>query len=181
MPRRDEFGARRGGRPAETPRFVVERHDARSLHYDFRLEADGVLKSWAVPKGPPADPSDKVLATPTEDHPLEYEHFEGVVPAGEHGTGPVMVWDEGTYRNITEDQGEPVPMAEALRRGHVAVRLEGKKLRGDYALTKMRRSSSGWLLAKMRDEKAGTGPDPRRVRPTSVRRDRTLDQVKRAS
>ncbi|HUN34553.1 MAG TPA: DNA polymerase ligase N-terminal domain-containing protein [Trebonia sp.] len=175
-----EPGARRGGRTPEAPRFVVQKHDARSLHYDFRLESDGVLKSWAVPKGPPTDPSEKVLATPTEDHPLEYEHFEGVIPQGEYGAGPVVVWDTGTYHNITEDHGEPVPMAEALRRGHVAVRLEGKKLRGDYALTKMRRRDTpGWLLVKMRDDKAGTGPDPRRDRPESVRSGRTLRQLKR--
>jgi hypothetical protein len=91
-----------------------------------------------------------------------------------------MLWDTGTYRNITEDHGEPVPVTEAIRRGHVTVRLEGKKMRGDYALTRMRhRSTPGWLLVKMRDEMAGTGPDPRRVRPESVRTGRTLKQVTR--
>jgi DNA ligase D-like protein (predicted 3'-phosphoesterase) len=174
----NEPGATRGARTGDAPLFVVQKHDARSLHYDFRLEADGVLKSWAVPKGPPTDPAEKVLATPTEDHPMEYEHFEGVIPAGQYGAGPVVVWDSGTYRNITEDHGEPVPVTEAIRRGHVAVRLEGKKLRGDYALTRMRRRGSpGWLLVKMRDEGAGTGPDPRRDRPQSVRTGRTLKQV----
>jgi DNA ligase D-like protein (predicted 3'-phosphoesterase) len=176
-----EPGASRGGRTGDAPRFVVQKHDARTLHYDFRLEADGVLKSWAVPKGPPTDPAEKVLATPTEDHPLAYEDFEGVIPAGEYGAGAVVVWDTGTYSNITEDHGEPVPMAEAIRRGHVAVRLEGRKLHGDYALTKMRRRSSPrWLLVKMRDDKASTGPDPRRDRPESVRTGRTLKQVKQA-
>jgi DNA ligase D-like protein (predicted 3'-phosphoesterase) len=160
---------------------VVQKHDARSLHYDFRLEADGVLKSWAVPKGPPTDPSEKVLATPTEDHPLDYEDFEGVIPAGQYGAGPVVVWDAGTYRNITEDHGEPVPVTEAIHRGHLTFRLEGEKLKGNYALTKMRRRGSpGWLLVKMRDEKASSGRDPRRDQPESVRTGRTLKQVRQA-
>jgi DNA ligase D-like protein (predicted 3'-phosphoesterase) len=169
-------------RPAgDTPRFVVQKHDASSLHYDFRLEADGVLKSWAVPKGPPTDPAEKVLATPTEDHPLDYSDFEGVIPQGQYGAGPVVVWDTGAYHNLTEDHGTPVPVTEALKRGHLKVRLEGKKLRGNYALTKMRRRGRpGWLLVKMRDEGAGTGPDPRRDRPESVRTGRTLKQVEQA-
>ena len=151
FPHTSEPGAARGERTGDPPRFVVQRHGARTLHYDFRLEADGVLKSWAVPDGPPTDPSDEVLATPTEDHPLAYEGFEGVIPAGEYGAGPVIVWDTGTYRNITEDHGEPVPVTEAIRRGHVAVRLEGEKLQGDYALTKIhRRSSPLWMLKQVR-------------------------------
>jgi DNA ligase D-like protein (predicted 3'-phosphoesterase) len=165
MPRRDGPQDHSG-----KPRFVVHEHQAQSTHYDFWLEADGILKSWAVPQGPPTDPSEKVLATPTEDHPLEYEHFQGVTPPDQPDAGPVALWDTGTYRNITDDHGEPVPVAEAIRRGHLAVRLEGKKMRGDYSLTRMRRrGTAGWLLVKMRDEAAGTGPDPRRDRPESVR------------
>ncbi len=108
--------------------FVVQKHAARTLHYDFRLEVEGVLKSWAVPKGPSLNPQDKRLAVPTEDHPLEYADFEGTIPAGEYGAGTVMVWDFGTYRNITEKKGESIPMAEAVAHGHVKVWLEGKKL-----------------------------------------------------
>src|SRR5438132_4733421 len=121
---------RRGGK---RPRFVIQKHDATSLHYDFRLEVDGVLKSWAVPKGPSTDPRDKRLAMPTEDHPLEYADFEGVIPEGEYGAGPVIVWDAGTYRNLTERDGREIPMAEGLRRGHVKVWLDGRKLRGAYS------------------------------------------------
>lgn len=169
------------GDPDDAPRFVVQKHDARSLHYDFRLEAGSVLKSWAVPKGPPTDPAEKVLATPTEDHPLEYADFEGVIPDGEYGAGPVLVWDAGTYRNLTEDQGETVPVEEAVRRGHLTFRLEGSKLHGGYALTRMRRrgSSQGWLLVKMREEADGDRGDPRRDRPESVRTGRTLEDVER--
>jgi DNA ligase D-like protein (predicted 3'-phosphoesterase) len=176
----NEPGASRG-RTGDAPRFVVQKHDARSRHYDFRLEADGVLKSWSVREGPPTDPAEKVLATPAEDHPLEYEHFEGVIPAGQPGAGPVAVWDTGTYRNITEDDGESVPVTEAIRRGHLAVRLEGKKLHGDYALTRMRRRGSrGWLLVKMRDEMASTGREVRRDGSKPVRSSRSLKQVRQA-
>ena len=174
-------GSRRR-RAGDAPRFVVQKHDARSLHYDFRLEADGVLKSWAVPKGPSVDPAEKVFATPTEDHPLEYADFEGVIPEGQYGAGPVLVWDCGTYRNLTEDHGEQVPVAEAISRGHLAVRLEGQKLTGGYALTRMRRrgGSPGWLLVKMRDEAASARRDPRQAQPESVRTGRTMEQVAKA-
>src|SRR5438094_8564096 len=113
--------------------FVIQKHDASRLHYDFRLEVDGVLKSWAVPKGPSTDPRDKRLAVPTEDHPLSYRDFEGVIPQGEYGGGTVIVWDAGTYRPLTDE-----PFGEALRRGHAAFWLDGHKLRGGYALERFR-------------------------------------------
>jgi DNA ligase D-like protein (predicted 3'-phosphoesterase) len=121
-------GARPGG---GEPVFVVQKHAARTLHYDFRLEVDGVLKSWAVPKGPSLNPRDKRLAVPTEDHPLEYADFEGVIPEGEYGAGTVMVWDLGTFENVTEKKGVPVPLAEAVAHGHVKVILKG--LVGEWA------------------------------------------------
>lgn len=160
-------GGRRRGR--RRPRFVVQQHQARTLHYDFRLEAGGVLKSWAVPKGPSADPEDKRLATMTEDHPLEYEDFEGEIPAGEYGAGQVIVWDTGTYENQTTGEGdEPLDVAEAIGRGHVSVFLRGRKLRGGYALTRMRRRGrEAWLLVKKADEHAGG--DPVTSQPESVK------------
>src|SRR3954471_18985070 len=118
------------------PAFVIQKHAATSLHYDFRLEVDGVLKSWAVPKGPSTDPRDKRLAMEVEDHPLEYRDFEGVIGEGGYGAGQVIVWDNGTYENLLEDQS----MAEALERGHARVWLHGEKVRGGYTL---RRTSGG--------------------------------------
>jgi DNA ligase D-like protein (predicted 3'-phosphoesterase) len=117
-------------RPGKAPIFVIQKHRASTLHYDLRLEADGVLKSWAVPKGPSTDPREKRLAMPTEDHPMDYAGFEGVIPEGEYGAGAVIVWDRGAYRNIThlDKEGGPVPVERAVQEGHVAVWLEGKKL-----------------------------------------------------
>ena len=166
---------RQGGRPT----FVVQKHGARSLHYDFRLEEDGVLKSWSVPKGPSADPAVKRLAVPTEDHPLDYENFEGVIPRGEYGAGPVIVWDAGNYENTTKDSsGHAVPVADAIERGHVSFDLHGKKLRGGYALTRIRGGRQpGWLLVKESDEFADPGGDPERERPESVKSGKDIDQV----
>jgi DNA ligase D-like protein (predicted 3'-phosphoesterase) len=160
------------------PRFVVQKHDATTLHYDFRLEAGGVLKSWAVPKGPSTNPKDKQLAVPTEDHPLDYAEFEGVIPEGEYGAGTVLVWDTGTYRNLTEAGDEPVPVEDAVERGHVKVWLDGQKLRGGFALTRMRRgNNAAWLLVKLRDEGADARRKPVRSQPASVRSGRTIEEI----
>ena len=164
----------------ERPVFVVQLHDARRMHFDLRLEADGVLKSFAVPRGPSSDPQTKRLATPTEDHPLDYRGFEGVIPKGEYGGGTMMIWDEGTYRNLSKDHGHEVPLSEALERGHASFWLDGAKLHGGYALTRMRPDEDGrayWLLVKKTDRHAGADhePDPRRVR--SARTGRTLRQI----
>lgn len=168
-------GGRRRGR--RKPRFVVQEHQASSLHYDFRLEAGGTLKSWAIPKGPAADPAQKRLAMPTEDHPLEYEDFEGVIPAGEYGAGEVIVWDTGTYDNRSQDRdGHELSVADAIGRGHVSFVLHGKKLRGGYSLTRMRgRGRQAWLLVKKADEFAGG--DPVKTRPESVKSGKTVDQL----
>lgn len=150
------------GRPvkkrARKPIFVVQLHAASSLHHDFRLEDEGVLKSWAVPKGPSTDPKDKRLAVPTEDHPMEYKSFEGTIAKGEYGAGDVIVWDTGTFRNLSHDKaGKEIPLADALRRGHASFFLEGKKLRGGFALNRFRKQGGRemWLLVKESDEYAG--------------------------
>jgi DNA ligase D-like protein (predicted 3'-phosphoesterase) len=172
-----------GQRPARgrrgKPRFVVQQHDARRMHYDFRLECSGVLKSWAVPRGPSPDPGDKRLAVQTEDHPLDYAGFEGVIPEGEYGAGPVIVWDGGTYDNETHDSaGAPVGIDEAIERGHVRVRLHGRKLRGSYSLTRISGGSRPrWLLVKVADEYAAGHQKAAEPGPESVKSGKTIEQL----
>jgi DNA ligase D-like protein (predicted 3'-phosphoesterase) len=167
-----------GRRDSDDPRFVIQKHDASTLHYDFRLEIDGTLKSWAVPKGPSTDPSDKRLAVPTEDHPLEYADFEGVIPEGEYGAGTVLIWDRGPFRNITEKDGDLQPLGEAWKNGHVLVQLDGEKISGGYAL---HRTGSGddanWLLIKMDDDHADARRNPVSTEPESVASGRTMEQI----
>ncbi len=167
-----------GGRRRSRPRFVIQQHDATTMHYDFRLEVGGVLKSWAVPKGPSTDPREKRLAMPTEDHPLDYARFEGVIPEGEYGAGPVIVWDAGTYRNQTHIDGEAVPVDRAVEDGHLSVWLDGRKVSGGYALTRIgARGRPRWLLVKEADERADARRKPVRSRPESVLSGRTIQQV----
>lgn len=172
----------RGGRrkPGRRPIFVIQHHKARSEHYDFRLEVNGVLKSWAVPKGPSTDPRVKRLAVPTEDHPLDYADFEGVIPEGEYGAGPVIVWDKGFYRNLTEKDGKARPMAEAIVDGHVLVSLKGKKIEGGYALQQTGKGTdANWLLIKMRDDEADARRNPVSTQRRSVKSGRTVEEVGR--
>lgn len=131
--------------PRPSRRFVVHRHEASHLHYDLRLEVDGVLKSWAVPKGPSMNPRDKHLAVHVEDHPLEYRDFEGVIPEGNYGAGSVMIWDEGTYRLHGD-------FAESFEKGHIVFDMEGTKLHGTFALVRLKRDPKNWLLIKKNDE-----------------------------
>ena len=175
-------GGTRRGRGRKAPRFVIQKHDASRLHYDFRLEVDGVMKSWAVPKGPSTDPREKRLAVPTEDHPLDYQDFEGVIPKGQYGAGTVLVWDAGTYRNLNERDGREIPMGEALAAGHAKFWLEGQKLRGGWALTRFRTGKDeSWLLVKMDDERADPRHEPVNSRPESVLTGRTLEQIATAT
>jgi DNA ligase D-like protein (predicted 3'-phosphoesterase) len=168
-----------GGRAAASrPIFVIQKHRATTLHYDFRLEADGVLKSWAVPKGPSANPKEKRLAVPTEDHPLDYADFEGVIPEGSYGAGTVLAWDRGTYRNLTEKEGREIGVAEAVRRGHVSFWLEGEKVRGGYALTRFRTGKGeAWLLVKMDDAEADPDRNPVVAEPRAVISGRPLEEL----
>lgn len=160
------------------PIFVVHKHAARSLHYDLRLEIDGVLASWAVPKGFSMDPREKHLAVETEDHPYEYAQFEGIIPAGEYGGGTVMVWDMGTYKNLKIKDGKEMSMAACVKAGRVEVLLEGTKLKGGFALVRMHTGDpKHWLLIKERDAHAREGQ--RRWRQSSALTGRTMAQIKR--
>lgn len=158
------------------PMFVIQKHQASHLHYDFRLEMEGVLKSWAVPKGPSYNPSEKRLAMMTEDHPYEYGSFEGVIPEGNYGAGNVIIWDTGTWEFV-EPGIDPV---KALAGGKLTFRLMGKKMFGEWALVRIKgRSPKGneWLLLKHRDEFANEKVDVTRVAPRSVVSNRTLEEV----
>jgi len=138
--------------------FVIQKHDASRLHYDFRLEMDGVLKSWAVPKGPSTDPKNKRLAMMVEDHPFDYRNFEGIIPKGEYGGGTVIVWDEGTYEPIEEIKGKKAQekhLLKQLKEGSLKLNLHGKKLKGEFALVKTNgMGENGWLLIKHKDDYA---------------------------
>ena len=169
-------------------RFVVQKHRATRLHYDFRLEMDGVLKSWAVPKGPSLDPADKRLAMQVEDHPVSYFDFEGIIPEGNYGAGTVMVWDLGTWQPLspTPVNGKYVPGTDAeasamLAKGDLKFRLTGKRLKGDFALVRMRSRRPGskgteWLLIKKHDEYAVEGFDIEKY-DASVLTNRTMAQI----
>lgn len=142
-----------GGSGESDARFVIQRHDASSLHYDFRIAAGGVLKSWAIPKGPSTDPAERRLAVRTEDHPIDYLDFEGVIPEDQYGARTVVVWDTGEYENrTTGDGGEPVAVEDAVESGHLSVWLDGQKISGGYALTRTNyRGRENWMLVKMDD------------------------------
>jgi len=168
-------------------RFVIQKHRASHLHYDFRLEMEGVLKSWAVPKGPSLDPADKRLAMQVEDHPVSYFHFEGIIPPGNYGAGTVMVWDTGTWEPVTSG-GEPYPEAEAaraasemLKKGDLKFRLNGQKLQGSFVLAKMKSRRPGskgteWLLIKHRDDTVQPGFDIDKY-DFSVLTNRSLEEI----
>ncbi len=134
---------------SEEPIFVVQKHAARRLHYDFRLEYKGVLKSWAVPKGPVMEPGEKRLAVETEDHPLKYAKFSGNIPKGHYGAGTVEIWDHGTFENVSEKDGKRIDLGAALEKGHVKVALHGKKLTTVFSLVRMREKQ--WLLLRERE------------------------------
>ena len=182
--RKRDFGRTaepKGGRTAKAAKlaFVIQKHAASHLHYDLRLELDGVMKSWAVPKGPSLDPSVKRLAMQVEDHPIEYNKFEGTIPQGEYGGGTVMLWDRGTYKYGGDD---PDPI-EGLRRGYekgdFKFVLQGKRLRGSWVLVRTRRGESKpqWLLIKHRDDHAEPGSDVTAEHTTSASTGRTMEEI----
>ena len=137
--------------------FVIQRHKASRLHYDFRLEMDGVLKSWAVPKGPSLNPEDKRLAMMVEDHPYDYKDFAGVIPEGNYGAGIVEIWDKGTYSDLenSEEKVAEKSLLKQLKSGSIKIRMFGKKLKGEFALVKLKNNDdNSWLLIKHRDQYA---------------------------
>ncbi len=158
-------------------KFVIQQHAARAMHYDLRLEIDGVMVSWAVPKGPSLNPATKRLAIMTEDHPMEYRTFEGIIPKGEYGAGPVIVWDRGTYKNLRD-----VSMEKALKEGQLEFFLYGKKVRGGFALVRTADKTtekSRWLLIKMRDDEASARRNPVSSQPESVKTGKTIKDWKK--
>jgi DNA ligase D-like protein (predicted 3'-phosphoesterase) len=165
-------GSKRDGE--SSPLYVIQKHAARSLHYDLRLEIDGALASWAVPKGPSTDPRDKRLAVEVEDHPLDYGSFEGMIGEGLYGAGAVIVWDTGTFSMVHPEE-DP---AEARERGQLSFWLEGKKLRGGYTLRRTRGGDKPqWLLIKRRDDAADARRNPVSTQPESVLSGRTVEDV----
>lgn len=175
----------KAGIPARSDklRFVIQKHDASRLHYDFRLEMDGVLKSWAVPKGPSTDPKTKRLAMMVEDHPYDYRSFEGLIPKGEYGGGTVIVWDEGTYEPIEEIKGKKAQekhLLHQLHSGSLKIVLHGKKLKGEYALVKTHgMGENGWLLIKHKDDFASASDITKKDK--SVLSGKTIGQVEQSS
>jgi bifunctional non-homologous end joining protein LigD len=172
----------RGGiaRNAKKLAFVIQKHAASHLHYDLRLELDGVMKSWAVPKGPSLDPAVKRLAMEVEDHPIEYNKFEGTIPQGEYGGGTVMLWERGTYSYGGTDPDPEEGLRRGYQKGDFKFVLNGKRLKGSWALVRMRRDRPGkpqWLLIKHRDEHAVPGSDVAADYQTSVATGRTMDEI----
>ncbi|HAL83424.1 MAG TPA: 3'-phosphoesterase [Mucilaginibacter sp.] len=151
--------------------FVVQRHYASHLHYDFRLELDGVLKSWAIPKGPSMDSDDKRLALMVEDHPVAYGDFEGIIPRGNYGAGVVFIWDKGFYRSVAEDRGDDAKtLRSELESGTLEFSLNGKILKGGFTLVKMHnREDNAWLLIKHNDEYAVKSFDPEDFVPEGIK------------
>jgi bifunctional non-homologous end joining protein LigD len=166
-------------RPAARLAYVIQRHEATRLHFDLRLELDGVMKSWAVPKGPSLDPAVKRLAIEVEDHPIDYNTFEGTIPEGEYGGGTVMLWDRGTYVYAGDADDPLAGLRDGHRRGDFKFELRGKRLRGSWVLVRTRRSErkNQWLLIKHRDEYADPDVDPVERYRTSVTTGRTMAQI----
>jgi bifunctional non-homologous end joining protein LigD len=172
----------RGGKAQSKQKlaFVIQKHSASHLHYDLRLELDGVMKSWAVPKGPSLDPAVKRLAMEVEDHPIEYNTFEGTIPQGEYGGGTVMLWDRGTYSYGGTDPDPLNGLRNGYRKGDFKFVLDGKRLQGSWVLVRTRRDPRGraqWLLIKHRDEYASPDSDVTAEEMTSVATGRTMEEI----
>ncbi len=170
----EPFGGKRPIRAK--PMFVIQKHDASSLHFDLRLEIGGALKSWAVPKGPSLDPREKRLAIETEDHPIAYGGFEGVIPEGEYGAGTVMIFDIGPMKNAKD-----APLEDQYADGQIEVELCGERIKGKYALVRTgKKSGDDWLLIKMKDDAADARRKPASVENRSVQSGRTMHEIRKA-
>jgi bifunctional non-homologous end joining protein LigD len=171
-------GGDRSPRKTKGNAYLIQKHEARNLHFDFRLEHDGVLKSWAIPRGPSMDPGDKRLAVRTEDHPMEYGSFEGSIPKGQYGGGTVMLWDEGTWEPIEDPE-------VGFKEGKLKFFVHGKRLQGGFALVRLRsdigrkQGKENWLLIKEKDDHArpGEGGDLVGSQLTSVRSEREMEEI----
>lgn len=166
----------------EKPIFVIQKHDATNLHYDFRLEIDNTLKSWSVPKGPSTDPSVKRMAIPTEDHPMAYADFEGTIPKDQYGGGTVMIWDKGTIESNKHDEdGNLISLEDSFKAGSIEVTLHGKKLHGGFNLIKMKSGNmkGNWLLMKQDDEHADARRKPVSTQSKSVVSGRSLKEIEK--
>lgn len=158
--------------------FVIQKHDASTLHYDFRLQLDDRLLSWAVPKGPSTDPSEKRLAIRTEDHPLAYANFEGQIEEGNYGAGIVLIWDKGHFENIRAQKESPTSLQTSLEEGKIEVWLHGEKIQGGYVLIRTQKGEEEkWLLKKMKDEKADARRKPTNTEPKSVVSGDSLEDI----
>ncbi|KTD10975.1 hypothetical protein Lgra_1941 [Legionella gratiana] len=158
--------------------FVIQKHDASHLHYDFRLQMNNVLVSWAIPKGLSTAANKKRLAIRTEDHPLDYAKFEGIIPKGEYGAGTVMVWDYGHYEPIIDDEDKK-SMLKALKEGSLKFYLYGEKIKGGYAMTRtnFKKDKEQWIIFKLDDDQADARKNPVSTKPNSVLTGRSLDEI----
>ena len=156
--------------------FTIQEHHASHIHWDFRLEIEGVMPSWAIPKGPSLNPKEKRLAIQTEDHPVSYATFEGIIPEG-YGAGTVMVWDYGTYQNIREKDDKLIPMNKCLKEGRIEIALHGKKLKGVYILVRFKDEEKNWLFFKKNDEYADARRNIIKSANKSVLTNRTIKQI----
>ena len=158
--------------PANSGVFVIQKHSARALHYDFRLEMEGVLRSWAIPKGPTFDPAEKRLAVETEDHPMDYGGFEGVIPAGNYGAGKVIIWDNGTHDMVDPDTPE-----KGWKKGKLHFALNGKKLKGEWVLVRGSREPKQWIFFKVRDDYAAADVNITEDHPESIISGKLVEEI----
>ena len=161
------------------PIFVIQKHHASTLHYDFRLQIGNILKSWVIPKGPSLNPKNKRLAILTEDHTLDFADFEGEIPTGHYGAGKMIVWDRGTYENITIENGKTISIAKAFENGEISISLQGKKLKGNFSLILMKKQNEpkNWLLIKQDDQYAENQFDPIVELPNSIISNKSVEEI----